>query len=520
MSPPQLPAVALMLSPTPAVRAAFFGIVLATALAVVGAAMHLSTVGAHVTAKAAAGLQARAEAAAAVLGGFDKIGQARQLVALAGDAEGILYDAAGRIATTTDGDLARAADWPRTLAALGNAEPVAQVAGSAYVVAGADLADGRVILLAAAPQGIPERAWTQTIFLTTCLWGLLIGTFALIAWYTGPRTAHQLSLLGERIAQGSADADALIRHAAIWLGPLADAFRPVAQRIRAQVVKAEEMKHLLAALYQINPHYVVLCTQDGEIVEANPAFYAATGLSPDLVRGGTFDALRDTLPIEPLLPLAERSLKEASSISGVDYALVDRDDVSRSVEVSLRGFRLEGRAMVLIQATDKAHERQLERRVAAFTDTLDLMVDQRVSQLSAGRQGIRRVLDTAGILLASFDAGGTTTQWSGALRVFSRRTVDVVPHFAAVAESLGLAAGESAAFTRWFWSHSPDPFIGVHTVVNGEGVTRSAQVVWQRIEADMAGRSDHRTLIGVEIPAYVPLGYVGDGVASPSAIGL
>ncbi len=272
----------------------------------------------------------------------------------------------------------------------------------------------------------------------------------------------------------------------------------------------------MASLYQINPHYVVLCSLDGEIIEANPAFYAATGLPAAAVRGGRIEALQQTFPIEPLMDLAQRSLREGSAITGLEYAIIDRDDETRPVEVSLRGFELDGRQMVLLQATDQAHQKQLERRVAAFTDTLDLMVDQRVHQLSAGQQTFQRVLDSAGVVIASFDAGGATSRWNGAAAALTGRAIAGVPHFAAATQVLGLSPTERTAFTQWFWSLSQEPFIGRHGVVGRDGETRTRQLVWQRVDADMAGRSDLRTLIGVEIPSYIEIpGVGGDGRSEP-----
>ena len=360
---------------------------------------------------------------------------------------------------------------------------------------------------------LPEGAMVGPVVAAAALWGVLVGVLIVMAWYAGPHTAHQLGLLGERIAAGSADGEALIRHAGVRLGPLADAFAPVADRLRAQGARMADERQHLAALYQINPHFVLLCTQDGEIVEANPAFYAATGLPIEAVRGGRVEALAETFPVEPLFELAERSRREGSSISGIEYAIIDRDNETRPVEVSLRGFTVEGRGMILIQATDQAHAKRLERRVAAFTDTLDLMVDQRVHQLAAGQQALQRVLDAAGVAVASFDAGGATSRWNGAARALTGRDISGVPHFAAATAVLGLSPTERTAFTQWFWSPSTEPFVGRHGVIAPDGETRTRQVIWQRVDADLAGRSDLRTLVGVEVPAYIPVGVSGgDGV--------
>ena len=69
------------------------------------------------------------------------------------------------------------------------------------------------------------------------------------------------------------------------------------------------------------------------------------------------------------------------------------------------------------------------------------------------------------------------------------------------------------------WSATDDPFIGRHGVISPDGVTRVRQILWQRVDADMAGRSDLRTLVGIEVPAFLDLHglsgaeFSGDGQA-------
>lgn len=508
-----------MLSPTPAVRAAILGLILVTVIAVAGAGLHIVSAERAAEAGRVAQLGTRAQVTAAVVAGLDARATARRVSTLATEGADLhVYDAESRLVASTDAAQARSADWVLTLPLATDGS--ALVGATPMLMAGAPIqGGGQVIATAAAPEGMAQGVVLETLAATASLWGLLVGVLVVMAWYTGPRTAHQLTLLGERIAQGDADGKALIRHAQVWLGPLADAFQPVTRRFQALGKQSEDVKAHIAALYQINPHYVLLCSQDGEIIEANPAFYATTGLPFQAVRGGRIESLRETFPIEPLMELAGRSLREGSAITGLEYALIDRDDQTRPVEVSLRGFELDGRKMVLFQATDQAHQKQLERRVAAFTDTLDLMVDQRVHQLSAGQQTLNRLLDTAGIVIASFDAGGATSRWSGGAQALTGRPITQVGHFAAVTSALGLTAGERTAFTQWFWSPTTDPFVGQHGVVGSDGVSRVRQIVWQRVDADMGGRSDLRSLVGVEVPSFLNLPELsGDGQAGKEPV--
>ncbi|MDT7857537.1 PAS domain-containing protein [Rubrivirga sp. S365] len=494
-----------MRSPTPAVRAALFGLVVVMLVAVAGAGLHLAAVERDAEAAAGTALLARASTVAAALDAAP--GRARRdalapFQAPGADGRLVLLDDRGGVLAATDDALARSVDWRRVLSAgSGSVRTVRGRGGNLVVALHAAPRTGGAVVAAVQPRAAAAgSAVVEALVAALALGGLLAASLAGMAWYAGPRASKDLALLGERLAHGGGDPAALVRHGARSLGPLAEALTPLSDRLAAQDREVSGAHAHVAALYQTNPHYVVLCSLGGTIVEANPAFYAATGLPPDVVRGGPFDALRETFPIEPLLEAARRSLREGSAISGVEYAIVDRDDETRPVEVSLRAFSLDGDDVVVIQATDLARQKTLERRVAAFSDTLDLMVDQRVQQLTAGQQALRTVLDAAGIAIASFDGGGATSRWNGGARALTGRSIAEVPHFAAVTSVFGLDAAERTAFAQWFWSPSAEPFVARHAV--GEGAeARTRQVVWQRVHADVSGRSDLRTLVGVEVPA-------------------
>ena len=505
-----------MLSPTPAVRAALVGLIVVTVVALAGAGLHLGSVQAGAEASLGRTLGARASTMAVALQPASRSAE-RLAASMAayeaqrGATEITVVNPFGRIVSTTNEDLSEEIDW-LAVAAAAESSPLVQVGEESYAVAAEVVGtSGMVVGLAAPTPEIPTDAVFATVTWTLSLWGALVGVLLVMTWYAGPRTASQLGLLGERIGQGNADGAALVRHAGLWLGPLADAFNPVVKRIRALNADAADTKDHVAALYQVNPHYLLLCSLDGSIVEANPAFYAVTGLPIETIRGGRVDALDETFPIGPLMDLAERSFREASAISGMEYAIIDRKGNTRPVEVSLRAFASGSRKMVLIQATDQAHAKTLERRVASFTDTLDLMVDQRVHQLTAGQQALTKVLAAAGVAIASFDAGGATNRWSAGARSLTGQAIDRVAHFAAATVALGLDPDEQTAFTRWFWSASTDPFVAHHHVPGAAG-PRVRQFIWQRVDAELAGRTDLRTLVGIEIPTFLEVSAAaGDG---------
>lgn len=498
-----------MRSPTPAVRAALFGLAIVVLVSIAGVALHLAAVDRDATAATEQAVLDRASTVAAALRIGSRTDMSRALepfdgAGVSGDL--VLVGPVGRVVASTDSDLASGLDWRSVT--LGESGPPHTVRGRGgdVVVAVRPTWEGgpHVAAVQALSGAATENAAVEALASVLGLGGLLAAALVVMAWYAGPRTVKDLALLGERIAHGGGDRAALVRHGSRALGPLAESFLPIASRLTAQDREVSGTREHVAALYQINPHYVLLCTLDGMIVEANPAFYAMTGLPIDAVRGGRIDALRETFPIEPLMETARRSLREGSSVSGIEYAIINRDDETRPVEVSLRAFTLGEDDLVVIQATDLSRQKTLERRVAAFSDTLDLMVDQRVQQLTVGQQTLQTVLDAAGVAIASFDAGGATRRWNGGAKALTGRAIAGVPHFAAVTSVLGLDPTERAAFTQWFWSPSVDPFVARHAVeVDGDAYVR--QLIWQRVHADINGRSDLRTLVGVEVPAHLDI---------------
>src|SRR5690606_9498165 len=225
-------------------------------------------------------------------------------------------------------------------------------------------------------------------------------------------------------------------------------------------------------------------------------------------RGNRIEVLEGVMPVGPLFELARRSLREGASIGSIEYALVNRDDVRRPVQVSLRGVHVGGKEAVVIQATDVANQRNLEQQVASFSDALDLMVDQRVAQLTSGNASVSRLLDEAGIAVISFDEHGSTRQWSRAAEVFTGRQLAHVPHFTAFSRVLGLTAEARATFNAWFW----DVGDGTMTldVFSTDGTPR--RLLWRKAMAEGAGCADRRVLVGIELNAGG--GPSGDGMGA------
>lgn len=497
-----------MLWSTPAVRAALAALVASALVAAAGGWLHVEALEATGRAAARDAFDARLDLAATALrrAAIDR----NTLLVAFGTSTGApdamppgealaLVDAEGRLVATSRAAVTQGVPWHSALRETADgteAQTVLRRGAPVWVAARSLGPSGYRLAAVRPPYAIPNDVVATTLGALAALWGVLATVIVLGGYLAGPATTARLTALGQHLSDPRVDPDAQLSTATERLGPLATAFEPASRRLSQLSGAVAGAREHVGALYQVNPHYVLLCTMDGRIVEANPAFYAVTGLAPEVLRGGPVEALAETFPVEPLMELAERSLREGASIGGIEYALQDREDSGRPVEVSLRAFRQGDAVLVLIQATDVAVRRTLERRVAAFSDTLDLMVDQRVQQLAAGQQSLRRVLDAAGVVVASFDRGGATRRWSGAAQALSGRVAAAVPHFAAAVASLGLADADRAAFARWFWGEAPEPFTATHVAADG----RRCLLVWHRVDAERSGSADHRTVVGVEVP--------------------
>ena len=347
----------------------------------------------------------------------------------------------------------------------------------------------------------------RLVLMAAFLWFLGVVGLGGLIWFAGSRTTARMQLVAERLSardvlQGRRS-EAVLEEARNTLGPLAEPFEVLSEHLQAAEGQRAETRQQVAALLQVNPHYVLLCTLDGHIVEANPAFYAITGLPFEAVRGNRIEVLNEVMPVEPLFELARRSAREGSSIQGIEYALISRDDVRRPVQVALRAVTVDGKEAVIIQATDVANQRNLERQISTFSDALDLMVDQRVAQLTAGNASLGRLLDDAGVVLASFDGGGSTRRWNQAAEELTGRRVQMVPHFSAFVSVLGLGTEAREAFAAWFWGPKAGSYL--MEVFGTDGLVR--RILWRKSIPTGEGQAERLVLIGVEAPRpSVPTG--------------
>ena len=154
------------------------------------------------------------------------------------------------------------------------------------------MASGELVAVLKAAKDVHAvaRADARGIVIGALLAWLLIGmSLATLSSYAGKRTAQRMEALAKRLAGIDRFDDDTARYqvdmARAVLGPLADPFDVMADALKSSYTRNVEARSHIAALFQINPHYVLLCKLDGNIVETKPAFYALTCLPFESVRG-------------------------------------------------------------------------------------------------------------------------------------------------------------------------------------------------------------------------------------------
>ncbi|MEM8598425.1 MAG: PAS domain-containing protein [Bacteroidota bacterium] len=396
-------------------------------------------------------------------------------------------------------------DWRMHLAAA-ETDPVKTVTlpNDPYVVATHAARNGRAYLALVAPA-VPSA---RTSLLTTA-GGVVGGAWLLLAlalWSSlrgaQKRPLARLSYLARQLAsqvEEDADADTLAAmesSAKAEVGDVAEPLFLMANSVGVLRTQLDETRAHLNALFQVHTSYVLLVTLDGTIVDANPAFYAVSGLPQEAVRGCPIDVLDEVMPMEPVLKLAQRSQSEGAAFADIDYAIRSLEDATRPVKLSLLAVRADGRQAVLIVASDKMKERTLERQIESFSDSLDLMVDKRMEELTNGQQRVDALVAATGAVLAAFDRAGSTRRWNDAAATLTGRELSQVPHMDDLPAALGLDEEDASIFMAWFLGHGSEA-----CVVTVHARSRDSSLyAWHRALVDEGELHERRVLVGLVLP--------------------
>ena len=305
---------------------------------------------------------------------------------------GLVREDQGALVLSADGQARTSAGLP----IFGNSpdELAAQPGEVARVEAG-----GESYLASAVPVGAGRLYYARAVqpwpFVLPLL--ALLGAVALLGgvafWFvrrtvsaSSAEAAEDLAELARRVAghQFSQDAEARLKiEATERFGSVVEPLFTMSEALTLLKGRVTDAESRAQALLQANPHYVVVVGINGKVADANPAFFAMSGLPAKKTRGASVKILDTVMPLDPLAKHAARAASGAT-VQGIDYAVTAKGGRRRRVKLSMRKARMADADVLVIQATDVEREHELQHQVDDFFDTFDLKVDERIHSLQNG----------------------------------------------------------------------------------------------------------------------------------------
>lgn len=195
----------------------------------------------------------------------------------------------------------------------------------------------------------------------------------------------------------------------LWVASLATSTDPEKRDLEREVAilqkEVGEARDITRAFLQMGAQYALICRPEGYLIEANADFYARCRLDPNTSEEEKKKALQALMPLDELVELADRSMAEDVALTGIP-AVFAFPEGPRQVQVSLRAVEHRGRTAILMVVADKKRETELERQIDQFSDSVDLMVDQKVARITAGGITAESALAKAGVAIARFEDSG------------------------------------------------------------------------------------------------------------------
>ncbi|HLU77906.1 MAG TPA: PAS domain S-box protein [Burkholderiales bacterium] len=155
---------------------------------------------------------------------------------------------------------------------------------------------------------------------------------------------------------------------------------------RRQSTALRESEERFARIFEISPDPIALVSEDGRIVEANPAFLRFSQYDIDELRGNTTEALG----LWAATACAERFksyLATHRDAENIESMLRRKNGELAHCQVSWSGFDLAGERYVLLIAHDITELKQRSAEVDRLNASLEKMVQARTAQLvSANRE--------------------------------------------------------------------------------------------------------------------------------------
>ena len=283
----------------------------------------------------------------------------------------------------------------------------------------------------------------------------------------------------------------------LWASRVARSMDPEKRDLEREVSilqkEVGEARDITRSFLQMGAQYSLICRPEGYLIEANADFYARCRLDPNASEDEKKKALQSLIPLDELAELAERSLAENVALTGIPATFAFPEG-PRKVQVSLRAVEHRGRMAILMVVADKKREAELEQQIDQFSDSVELMVDQKVARITAGGITAESALTKAGVAIARFEEDGGLISMNPVAEQLTGRTSFSIRNITEFFDAFSLETHFHQSLTDWYGSGET----GVLFLELPEGeAIRPALVVSAREQRP--GQAPHRLLAWIPI---------------------
>ena len=251
---------------------------------------------------------------------------------------------------------------------------------------------------------------------------------------------------------------------------------------------------LYATLFDLLPDMVLVISMDGTILEANRSFCNVLGFSQSTIRGTTVKTLSAHVPADALLAFGRKCREQNCKIENLDFLFRSRDGKEVPANVTVQGVNYHGGPAIYVIATDRRDIQSLYKQLAAFNDTVELMVDERTEQTRQSAAYWTALTRLNGVLLGIFNYEGLTVHWSEKTKERTGFPMSDVPDVSHFVKKLIPEAEHQGLFYNWIMQKGHESFVcTVNTKTN-----ISLQVAWTKIDIRDGQKRALHVIIGIE----------------------
>jgi len=211
----------------------------------------------------------------------------------------------------------------------------------------------------------------------------------------------------------------------------------------------KDMTALYASLFDLMPDMVLVVSIDGILLEANQSFCNILGFSQPDIRGTNVKTLSAQMPAEALIAFGSRCRDQNCKIENLDFLFRSVDGTDVPAHVTVQGVDYHGGPAFFVIASDRRDVQKLYKQLAAYNDTMELMVEERIEQTKQSAEYWNTLTGQDGVLLAGFDQDGKTVQWNENISLSTGFTIEEVPDVSQFVKHLIPGSKYQESFYNW-----------------------------------------------------------------------